>query len=310
MIEDSEEKLGTSAPRRRRRRVQSRSMPPKDIWDRSEQEIDFGSSKTRRKPTKKSVPLVLFQIVACLALGLSVPLIIKWSMDRQQVGNPDHVLKNLSIHTDGDLDEQQILRQSGLKRGLPLDPISAEHIQSRIEQLPRVESAIVRKQLPESLAIRVTERVPVAWLSCPAHKIRPLRDQGMLIDQHGFVLRCHELKQPWLALPTIEINQVASPIEGVKLESNSLIKSLQLVGLLRPLESRFETRLIDIRPLKDWGLLCYFSNEVLATFHVDQLETGLANFVTILKETRRKNQRLATVNLAVMKNIPVTFHPK
>ncbi len=77
-------------------------------------------------------------------------------------------------------EDQAILAVSGLVTHPPLVDISPAAAAHRIEQLPWVDTARVAVSFPSSVAVTVTERVPVAFV--------PLARGGALVDASGRVL--------------------------------------------------------------------------------------------------------------------------
>lgn len=306
---DDESAMGTKPSRRRHKRVQRRSLPPTDIWDREQKDfVDPGVATITRK--KKHKGLLFLQFMICLAIGLSVPYAVKWGYDRFYVNNTELALANLTFTTDGNLDQQRVIEECAITLGTSLARLDLQTLKDRITAIPQVESAKVEREFPDRLIIVVTERKPVAWLSCPVHQIRPLRKGGQLIDKHSIIFKCQELSQSLLQLPTIEANPGTEPIEGDLLNLEVVDSGLQLIEAAPMIEEQFGIKLVDIRPVGNWGLLCRYSNNLLATFDMIQLERCQQNFIEILETTQAKGLTLATVNLAPAKNIPVTFQSK
>jgi len=113
-----------------------------------------------------------------------------------------------------------------------------------------------------------------------------------------------------LKLPTIEAHPNNVPREGQRIDSQFVRSGMQLIKSAPQLAALFDLELVDIRPVGNWGVLCRYSNNLLATFDLSQLERCERDFLKILKTTHAKGLTLETINLAPTKNIPVTFRNK
>jgi cell division protein FtsQ len=74
---------------------------------------------------------------------------------------------------------EQVQTAARIEKGAPLLLLDTASAKTRIEALPWVASASVDRELPGTLAIRVTERAPVAWVAGTDGSIR-------LVDATGY----------------------------------------------------------------------------------------------------------------------------
>lgn len=306
MLGDSDSRQNRSSARRtsRRKRVQKRSLPPRDIWDPSKN--DTRSLPTVRPGRKKTAGWVV-GVTLCLALGLALPHAVRWGLTQWDESDRAPRLARLVIETDGHLRESAIAEASGVTHGANLARLDLPEIRQRIEALPSVKSAELRRRLPDELAILVEERVPVAWLSCPDHGIRPLRPGGFLIDREGVVFAGTDPTRLPI-LPTIEVLGIPHPVQGGIVDSMMVNRALCLVDLNHFVFGGRGMELIDVRAINNWGLLCRYPDDLLVTLHIERIREGLGDLDAILRKTEALSVKAATINLASMKNIPITFH--
>lgn len=306
MLGDSENRQNRSSARRaiRRKRVQKRSLPPRDIWDPSKNDTESHprSRLGRRKATGWGIG-----IMACLALGLSLPYAFRWAIADWDESERAPRLARLVIETDGHLRESAIAEASGVIHGANLSRLDLTEIQERIETLPSVKSAELRRRYPDELGILVEERIPVAWLSCPDHGIRPLRPGGLLIDREGVVFAGTDPTRLPI-LPTIEVLGIPPPAQGGIVDSMMVNRALRLVDLSSSVFAGRGMELIDVRAINNWGLLCRYPDDLLVTLHIERIQEGLRDLDAIIRKTDTLHVKAATINLASMKNIPITFH--
>jgi len=214
----------------------------------------------------------------------------------------------LVVRTDGGLSEARIAGAAGIETGMDLMQIDLDAVRERLEDLPNVRRAIVTRTLPDQLLVAVEEHIPVAWLSCPPQGIRARsRDRGLLIDELGTVFRCLGGTSEADALPVIDAYRIARPVEGGIVESREVHAALALIDRSDRL---FDGRGLDIEEVRvknEWSLECLYRDGMTVTFDRHQVERGLDDLSLIVDKIRTTPLQIATVNVAVRKNIPVTF---
>lgn len=74
---------------------------------------------------------------------------------------------------------------TNVRHGAPLLLVDTGAIAARVEALPWVARASVHRDLPGTLRVEVTLRVPVAWQALPAGGVRLLDDRGVTVGSDG-----------------------------------------------------------------------------------------------------------------------------
>jgi cell division protein FtsQ len=251
---------------------------------------------------------LIVRSVAILCLSVTLPLGAKWSHDNIFYKNEEFVLRRLNIQTDGVLSEARLAEIANVAAGMNLMELDLEAIRAQVEKLPQVEKASVTRELPDRINLIVRERMPVAWLSSPPLGIRPWdMERGYLLDAEGVLFRCLDLNDGMKSLPVVESFRVTEPVEGGRIDSEGVRSGLKLI-----LESdqRFLERglsISEVRVRDEWAVEAVYQNRLAVTFGVFDYSRGLDDLALILGQTEGSGQQLATVNVAAMKNIPVTF---
>lgn len=293
----------------RRRRVQQRSLAERDFFDPGKNDVSHHSLKRMRRYRIRRI-LWFFQIALFLCLGLCIPYVAKWGYTRVFYQNDQLLLKKLEVNTTGVISEAEIVELSQVRRGTSLLRLDLEEIKSRIQAVPEIEEVEVVRTLPDSLSIQITERIAMAWLSCPDHQLKPLRNGGLLIDKNSIAYPCRQLTDQLALLPTIEIHGIERPLIGESLKSFLVSEALGLIEISRTTSNNQLSEVRDIRTLGSWGLLCRYGDDLLVTFDLNRIEGGLADLSKIVDRAADAKLSLATVNLVPTKNIPVTFHSR
>lgn len=136
---------------------------------------------------------------------------------------PIFTLQRLSLDGTQQLTEQDVWRISDARRGEPLFTVKTDVITHRLEEDVRVESATVRRVLPDTLVIHITERRAVASLAT---------DYGYAdVDHTGKVLAVRKsLGQ--MRIPLITGAQLGSRYIGDTLEDATVRRVLEFLAQL------------------------------------------------------------------------------
>ncbi|MBP6785223.1 MAG: FtsQ-type POTRA domain-containing protein [Verrucomicrobiales bacterium] len=303
--------------RKKTGRTNCRKFRFKDLFVSRRQADDDGgwiifddSSSPARLPERGRVRRRSYVVkgFAVICLSVSLPLCAKWGYERFFFENEEFVLRRLNIQTDGILSEARLAEIANVAAGMNLMELDLSAIQGQIEKVPQVEKVSVTRELPDRLNLIVRERMPVAWLSSPVLGIRPWdMERGYLLDADGFLFRCLDLNDGMKSLPVVESFRISDPVEGTKIESEGVRAGLRLI---QESDKRFlgqGLNVVEVRVRDEWAVECLYEGELLVTFGVFDFNRGLDDLAMILEQAAGSGQHLATVNVAAVKNIPVTF---
>jgi cell division septal protein FtsQ len=271
-------------------------------------EADLSGSAAPRKGGWRPSSAWIVRLLGIACLCVSIPLGGKWIHRAIFYENEEFVLRTLNVQTDGMLSVAKLTEVANVSVGLSLLELDLEKIQARIEKVPVVSEVVVSREMPDKLNVMVRERVPVAWLSCPPRGIRPgNRDRGFLVDQEGVLFRSLDLTDRMEHLPVIETYSMGEPVEGEVLALDGAKGALEVLGLAERLHGHEGLEVDVIRLRSEWSLQVAYRNGMQVTYALGQIERGVEDLATILEQTKSVQAPLATVNLAVHHNIPVTF---
>jgi len=122
----------------------------------------FGRNRRRgTRPDRHALTLAAWRVAR-----VGVPLLVVvmgWPAVRERVrAHPYFALHELVVQRRGHVTEEAIRRATGLTPGMSIWDVDAQAIQARVEQLPWVRTARVRRELPDRVVIRVREYRPLA----------------------------------------------------------------------------------------------------------------------------------------------------
>ena len=253
--------------------------------------------------------LVVFSkiaLVILLAGGLYVGARV--AAKRFFIDNPDYKLNNIEVQTDGTLQRDQILNVAGLREGENIFRVNLARVHERLQELPQVDEVEVVRKLPAEIDVRIVERKPIGWITNEKQIADPFAsDAAFLVDARGVLMKEKKLLPEYLGLPLI-LGCVSESLEAGKIvESPEARAALELLRLSTRsfMQTRFQIREIDVS--KGYCLVVTDKNHSRVTFGFDNLDTQLQRLEQFLIYSDDAHRELATVNLLVQRNIPVTF---
>ncbi|HEY2139725.1 MAG TPA: FtsQ-type POTRA domain-containing protein [Chthoniobacterales bacterium] len=250
----------------------------------------------------------LSKIILGVALVVGILLGVRFASKRFFFENPDYRLSQIETQTDGTLQRDQILKATDLREGGNIFGVNLGQVRDRLQQLPQVDEVQVTRKLPGEIDIRITERKPIAWITSDKQISDPFAsDVAFLVDARGVLMKEKKLLPEYLGLPLITGCTSESLEPGKTVESFEAKAALELLRLSTAsfMQTRFLIREIDVS--KGYCLVVSDKNHTRVTFGFDNLDTQLQRLEQFLVYADDSKRELATVNLLVQRNIPVTF---
>lgn len=134
-------------------------------------------ARLRARRQRRRRVLKVFEAALCLGvIGAFAYYFVQYAQ-----GSTDFSVQRVAIHGLHHLSEDLVFEQSGITRAGNVFRFDESAVKVRLEELPYVESCDVARVYPDTVAVRVEERVPVASLL--VHR------KAYEIDRHGVVLR-------------------------------------------------------------------------------------------------------------------------
>jgi hypothetical protein len=164
------------------------------------------------------------------------------------------------------------------------------------------------RKLPAEIDIKLIERKPIAWITSEKEIDDPFSSEtSFLVDARGILMKEKKLLPEYLGLPLITGCTTESLEPGKIVDSYEAKAALELLRMSTRsfMQTRFQIREIDLS--KGYCLSVTDKNRTRVTFGFDNLDAQLERFEHLLIYADDTRQELATVNLLVQRNIPVTF---
>jgi len=224
------------------------------------------------------------------------------------IDNARFHLQHFSVKTDGNLTTSQIVAASGLQEGINMLGVSLVKVREKLEALPEVKNAKVSRGYPGILFMEVEQRHPVAWLSCPDLGVEEkVAGYGVLLDADGFVLPSGELSDVERRLPVIQVAKLDRILPGQQIESSQVHAAIELLKAQERSKIEPALHLKRIDATKGFCITALYDNRVTVTFPSHDLDSRIERLGRVMAEARKQSWQLATVDLLVEQNVPVTF---
>jgi len=295
---------------KRQKRPRARNQRLSSFRQRRQQHLLDVKVRSRKavQHRNRRLLVVFSKIALVILLAGGIYVGVRVAAKRFFIDNPDYKLSNIEVQTDGTLQRDQILNVAGLREGENIFRVNLARVHERLQELPQVDEVEVVRKLPAEIDIRIVERKPIGWITSEKQIADPFAsDAAFLVDTRGVLMKEKKLLPEYLGLPLIS-GCVSESLEAGKIvESPEARAALELLRLSTRsfMQTRFQIREIDVS--KGYCLVVTDKNHSRVTFGFDNLDTQLQRLEQFLIYYDDAHRELATVNLLVQRNIPVTF---
>ncbi len=263
--------------------------------------IRVGKERERRF---RAVAGFVCKSVLWIALAVGVWIGCKEGWRRWVWENPEYFVRDPEVKTDGTLTREQILSAAEIVEERNILTVDLGRSRAALEKLPQVESAEVLRTFPNHVAINVTERRPIAWVTLKKEEDPTTSDHAFLIDARCIVLRSRVLLPEYYHLPVISGVETENLVPGQRVNAFDIQAALELVRLNAD-STRFQVRNIDLA--KGYCLVVTDQRRAKITFAFDKIDAQLGRLNRLLDVIEPTKQEIQTINLIPERNIPVTF---
>jgi cell division septal protein FtsQ len=218
--------------------------------------------------------------------------------------NPDYALRDITFNTDGTLTRDQAIAVTKLKTDVNIFNYKTDAVRDALRTLPQIESAEVTRYLPGCFEIAVKERKPTAWLASAPGEKSASGEPTHLLDANGIVFKPRHVLHEFRALPVITGVQTEDIEPGKPIRKAEIIAALELLKLTRE-TGAFKITSVDVS--RAYCLVATDQKRAQITFGLDDIAGQLDRLSAVRGEAALIGQEIQTINLILVRNIPVTF---
>lgn len=212
--------------------------------------------------------------------------------------NSHFELKEIMIVSDGRLTSTQLKEYANLKPGMNLFAVKFDELRKNLESVPLVESVNIQRRLPDTLLVRVTERVALAQINWKWRAV------PFLVDRTGVVMPATRSGR---ALPMIEGLKLDDLRPGERISDEGVLYALKLLSTCDAmrLSTRIRFERFDLR-YPDY-ITAMLTSGVSVRFPRHSAQDKLIRLARVLEMAQEQGRRLKTIDLTPDGlNVPTT----
>jgi len=265
------------------------------------------TAETERLRRNQKIVLHVGEAVVLLGIIAFSWLGIRALVNSQIFENSRYNVRVVEVATDGVMTRDQALAKTGVHEGLNIFSLNLDSAQRALASIPEIKSARVERILPDTVAIEIEARRPVAWIAPHDTGEDPsAMATACLVDKDGVMMRPDKLNPAHVRLPVIYGVPTEQWRAGDQIDLPELRAALEL--FLRASERNnpeITLRAADIG--KGWCILAWSDAKTRYTFGTADLPGQLDRLQRIIGHVQQTSQKIATANLIPQRNAPVTF---
>ena len=263
--------------------------------------------------------------LAALALAIVAIITVCWqggafALNRLVYENKSFSVKQLDYRTDGIITVDQLRKWAGVRSGDNLLKLDLLRIKRNIELAPRVRAASVERYMPDTLQVRVAERVPMAQIwawqrdgagetdyDCVRLQLDETGHVMTPIDGHSVVAPEDQAEWSLPVVSGINLGKLKTLAPGRPAGLPKLRAALGLIGEFRrsPLSGTVDLRVIDLSQPRILRVTTGDGGQV--DLSTERLPRQLNRWAGIQAHGQKFGLAIETVDLSVTNNVPVRW---
>jgi hypothetical protein len=287
--------------------IKRKSRRNRRVWRESyllEVKVPLRARLARQKEwALRLLPLAGAALV-CLALGLGGVQVLRRKL---LLENPDFAIRTVAVSSDGIIPPGELALWSAVRVGDNLASVDPVKVKARLESVPMIRAAEVRKSFPDKLTIRVNERIAAA-------QIVPSGTASVFfVDAEGVVFSALRgssgVIAPSAARRLVTVTGVAAErvtpgrrVQSVEvMQALALIRAAERTGLL----SLLDLRLVDVT--QPGVLRLVSARGGLIWVEPQELESQLQRLHIIAWRAKSERREIRTADLRGVRTAAVTY---
>lgn len=242
-----------------------------------------------------AVVALFVAIGGCVWVGL---MGADWIRVQLFATNPLFTMREPDIRTDGTLKPQDIRERYDLNAGINLFALNLARIHADLLTLPGVRTVEIRRQLPDTLVVRVGERSAIALLV--TDKI------SLPVDREGYVLVPRAAVS---RLPVIVGGSVVGLKPGIQIADEKIRDALTTLDLCETMRLNDTIRVDSINVSHPDNLELRLASGERVPMARTQLDDRLRKLAGVKKALADRHQTASLIDCSLNRGVPVTLAP-
>lgn len=274
--------------------------------------VDLPIEKVRQQRIRWAIRAIGF-VLAVVALFFGVWHGGSWLLRAGFYLNDRFIVKTVDVRTDGLIKPEQIRLRAGVRKNENLFGLDLQRVKRDLEMVPQIKTAAVDRVLPDTLRLRITERLPLAQVI-----IFKQQSEGELtrmvywLDANAVLMHPIDAKNTTLGSSTkwmpliIGIDQI-DLMPGRAVQSPQLESALSLISRLdlSPMAGLAHVCEIDVSGRNTLELTTWQGGRIRLALH--GLDRQLKRWRQVHDLGRKHKRTIASIDLSIQNNLPVRW---
>lgn len=281
---------GIITDKRKKARKRSRRKPR-----RKEPFTVSARMKEKNAERRKRFTVVILLVVVLVGFGWVVHVGLVTAGRYLFTENDKYRVEQWDLRSDGPLLSARYIREySQLGEAENLFAINLEKVRQRLLSVPVVKRVEVSRRLPDTVVVRVNERLAVA-------RVETSRGFSLAVDEEGFVLGPRSLRPN---LPVIEGVDQPGLRPGIHITESTFVDALKVIELAERPKFDPHLRLRTIRVDHPENVDIILASGETVRVSRKHLEQRLHELVDIVREQKRRGRVAQLINMTGDAHIP------
>lgn len=224
-------------------------------------------------------------------------------LDKFFFENADYNIQHVELQAGEEITLDEAMAVTGIRKGTNIFRVDMGVAVAALEQIPEVQEATVKRELPDTIVMKVETREPVAWLlgSGDAQK-----SPTHLVDHSLFVYEPRKVLDSHYSLPVVSGVDFQRLEAGDPLHRQDLLEAVDLLQVRNFFpSSSLVIRSVDVS--KGYSLVVRDETGCEIHFEAGNYPPQLERLEKLLQHCRETGRQLEFVNLIPKRNTPVRF---
>lgn len=293
-------------------------MPKKKKTNRRNQrrhvlDVKLASNQLRRRRTQLAVSIVLLVAVLLTTVYFAWRGGY-WAVQRFVYNNDQLTIRDFNVTTDGVIELRHLKQWTGITEGENQFAVDLHEIKRNLERHSMIRSVSLKRELPDTLRMSVSEREPIALIRVRRNgEGRVMTWRTFALDAEGHLMTLNpaivrrETEAAWQQLPWLMSTNMTDVITGPVLERPQVLAALEFIRAYRRADIRrsVEVTTINVDDPHVLRLGTTTGSEVVVLN--ESFDRQLARWRSVHDWLFERRHTYQWMDLSVSNNIPV--HP-
>lgn len=258
---------------------------------------------TAKRQRRHRVAKTVFAFTVWIGLAAGAGFGFHAVVNKFFLQNPEYNLRVVETDLDGLMTRDEAMQIAGIQTGKNIFRIDLGAAERQLQKIEQIDKVVIERDWPDRLSIRITKRVPVAWL---ARSGNDEDSHALLLDAQGRTMKPYRIETEYWHLPVIYAPDIERIQKKDLLATADLQAALDLLAArARQSDSLLAIASIDIS--KGYALEIVDADKAHITFSPENPEAQLERLQKLLVSCRDTGRKLESVNLIPKKYTPVRF---